>query len=261
MIVIDGALEKLRSWRADVAVVLGSGLNELPAEIENAGGISYENFGDIPKPSVAGHEGEFVLARTDGIPVILARGRVHLYEGHTATQVTAMVRVLASAGVKQLILTNAAGSLNTNFEPGSWMLIRDHLNLTGASPLIGPRFIDLTDVYSPRMRTCLESAAATVGSLLESGVYASLRGPQYETPAEIKMLRTFGADAVGMSTVLEAIQARALGIEVAALSCITNFAAGVSGSGLSHSDVLAVGQGAAGDFWRIFSAAVPKLVA
>ena len=257
---IDGALEKLRSWRADVAVVLGSGLNELPAEIENAGGISYENFGDIPKPTVAGHTGEFVLARMGG-PIILARGRVHLYEGHTATQVTAMVRILASAGVKQIILTNAAGSVNTNFGPRSWMLIRDHLNLTGTSPLSGPQFIDLTETYSARMRTCLESAATLLGVRLESGVYASLRGPQYETPAEVNMLRTLGADAVGMSTVLEAIQARALGIEVAALSCITNLAAGVSGSGLSHSDVLSVGQSAAGNFWRIFSAAVPKLIA
>ncbi len=244
-----------------MAVVLGSGLNELSTEIENAGGVSYEKFGDIPKPTVAGHAGEFVLARTGGIPIILARGRVHLYEGNTATQVTAVVRLLAAAGVKQLILTNAAGSLNTTFHPGTWMLIRDHLNLTGASPLAGPQFIDLTETYSARMRTCLESTAAIVGVPLESGVYASLRGPQYETPAEVKMLRTFGADAVGMSTVLEAIQARALGVEVAALSCITNLAAGVSGSGPSHSEVLDVGRRAAGNFWQIFSAAVPKLIA
>ena len=218
-------------------------------------------FSDIPQPTVAGHAGEFVLARTGGIPIIFARGRVHLYEGHTAAQVTAAVRLLSAAGIKQLILTNAAGSMNTTLQSGSWMLIRDHLNLTGASPLVGPQFIDLTETYSARMRTCLESAAASVRVRLASGVYASLRGPQYETPAEVKMLRTFGADAVGMSTVLEAIQARALGMEVAALSCITNLAAGVSESGLSHAEVLDVGRRAADDFWQIFSAAVPKLIA
>ena len=175
-------------------------------------------------------------------------GRVHLYEGWSASEVTAGVRFLAAAGVAELILTNAAGTLNTGFPPGQWMMLSDHLNLTGQSPLTGgPHFIDMSAVYSRRLRGKFAAAASARGLPLHEGVYAGLCGPQYETPAEIRMLRTMGADAVGMSTVLEAIQARALGLETAAFSCLTNWAAGMAGP-LDHSEVIATGRDAAGAF-------------
>lgn len=163
--------------------------------------------------------------------------------------------MLAAAGIKRVILTNAAGTANEDFEPGSWMMIADHLNLTGTTPLLGtPQFIDLTEVYSKKWRAEFTSGAKAEGISLHEGVYAGLVGPQYETPAEVRMLRRLGADAVGMSTVLEAIQARALGIEVAGFSCLTNWAAGISGAPLSHSEVLETGKNAAAEFARLLKA-------
>jgi len=256
--VADPQLETLRSWKARVAVVLGSGLNAIPTENHSPEIVSYRGFPAIPVPTVAGHSGEFRLARIADVPVVLACGRVHLYEGHSAEKVTSIVRLLAAIGTEQIILTNAAGSLHEKFSPGSWMLINDHLNLSGTSPLNGPQFIDMSGTYSARMCDCFEVAATNLQMTLRAGVYASVRGPQYETAAEVKMLRTLGADAVGMSTVLEAIQARALGMEVAGLSCITNFAAGAA---VSHAEVLETGKRAAADFWRLFRAALPQLVA
>jgi purine-nucleoside phosphorylase len=173
------------------------------------------------------------------------QGRVHLYEGHSPRQVTAGVRWMAGHGVKRLILTNAAGTLNPDFKPGSWMMFSDHLNLTGASPLEGADFVDLSSAYDPAWREQFRSAAASSGMPLHEGVYAGLRGPQYETPAEIRMLRTLGADAVGMSTVLETIQARSLGLTVTAFSCLTNWAAGISKTPLDHKEVLETGNHAA----------------
>ena len=157
---------------------------------------------------------------------IFAQGRVHLYEGRSAKEVTSPVRILAPSGIKELILTNAAGSANKEFAPGSWMMISDHINLTGTTPLLGePNFVDMTEVYSEQSRLRFQRAAKKIGMKLHEGVYAGLLGPQYETPAEVRMLRSLGADAIGMSTVLEAIQARALGLEVAGFSCLTNWAA------------------------------------
>jgi purine-nucleoside phosphorylase len=173
------------------------------------------------------------------------QGRVHLYEGHSPRQVTAGVRWMAGHGVKRLILTNAAGTLNPDFKPGSWMMFSDHLNLTAASPLEGADFVDLSTAYDPAWREQFRSAAAFSGMPLHEGVYAGLRGPQYETPAEIRMLRTLGADAVGMSTVLETIQARSLGLTVTAFSCLTNWAAGISKTPLDHKEVLETGKHAA----------------
>jgi purine-nucleoside phosphorylase len=171
---------------------------------------------------------------------------VHLYEGHTARQVAAGVRFMASLGVSKLVLTNAAGSANPEFAPGAWMMIGDHINLTGTTPLLGgPNFFDMSEVYSPRLRACFAKEAASENIAL----------PQYETPAEVRMLRHLGADAIGMSTVIEAIQARALGLEVAGFSCITNWAAGLGKEPLNHEEVLQMGKGAAMQFSKLASRA------
>jgi purine-nucleoside phosphorylase len=252
---VSDALQRLRDWRAEFAIVLGSGLSGVvPNDAET---VSYAEFADLPKPSVAGHAGQFALGKIDNVRVIFAQGRVHLYEGHSARQITAGVRVLANCGVKKLILTNAAGVLNPEFAPGEWMMITDHINLTGTSPLVGaPQFVDLTEVYSSALRKRFAEAARKIDIVLREGVYASVIGPQYETPAEVRMLQRMGADAVGMSTVLEAIQARALEMEVGAFSCLTNFAAGVTRAGLSHAEVLDVGKKAAQTFAQLLRAAL-----
>lgn len=248
------ALDRLRSWGAETAIILGSGLGSLIPNVRASDRVAYSEFPDFPSTTVPGHTGEFALGSINGIAVIFAKGRVHLYEAHSARAVTAGIRVLAQAGVKRVILTNAAGTLNPDFTPGAWMMLRDHLNLTGTSPLIGaPEFIDMTDVYSSRWRSAFTQAASEAGVTLHEGVYAGLIGPQYETPAEVRMLRLLGADAVGMSTVLEAIQARALRLEIAGFSCLTNWAAGMSGQDLSHEEVLAVSERAAADFSRLLA--------
>ena len=243
--------QRLRDWGAETAIVLGSGLNSVVAD--HAEAIPYSEFPEIPRPRVEGHVGRFAR----GERVIYAQGRAHLYEGYSANDVTGTVRLLAAAGIKRLILTNAAGSLNSSFAPGSWMMISDHLNLTGTTPLLGcAQFIDMSDAYSSKRRVDFRSAARQLDMTLHEGVYAGLLGPQYETPAEVRMLRSLGADAVGMSTVLEAILARALGMEVTGFSCLTNWAAGVVDQALSHEEVLEVGQSAAADFARLIAAVV-----
>jgi purine-nucleoside phosphorylase len=184
----------------------------------------------------------------------MAQGRVHLYEGRTADEVTTAVRFMENIGVRKLLLTNAAGTLNPKFAPGSWMMLSDHLNLTGTSPLLGgPNLADMSAVYSPELRVRFATAASAEGLVLHEGVYAGLLGPQYETPAEVRMLGVLGADAVGMSTVLEAIQARALGMEVAGFSCLTNWAAGLNPKPLTHDEVLETGRAAAGQMLRILT--------
>ncbi len=233
-------------------IVLGSGLGLLAEAVEVHREVAFADAG-LPVSTVPGHAGRFVFGTLGGAAVVLMLGRVHLYEGHSPQQVTAGVRWLAAQGVRNLILTNAAGSLNPHFAPGSWMLLADHLNLTAASPLSGGVFTDLSAAYDPRWHAALRAAAAAQGMPLHEGVYAGLRGPQYETPAEIRMLRTLGADAVGMSTVLETIQARALGLRVAAFSCLTNWAAGIAPAALDHHEVLAVGQQSADALLRLLS--------
>jgi purine-nucleoside phosphorylase len=234
-------------------IVLGSGLGLLADAMEVRQEVAFADAG-LPASAVPGHAGKFVFGKLGGNSVVLMRGRVHLYEGHFPQQVTAGVRWMAQQGIGKLILTNAAGTLNPRFAPGSWMLLADHLNLTATSPLQGARFVDLTDAYDPQWRACLRAAAAAQGMPLHEGVYAGLRGPHYETPAEIRMLRTLGADAVGMSTVLETIQARALGLRVLGLSCLTNWAAGISPVALEHREVLDVGKHAAHAMLRLLTA-------
>jgi purine-nucleoside phosphorylase len=251
----------LEAFGARTAIVLGSGLNAFADALDIEATVPYDAIAGLPGSAVPGHAGQFALARIHGHPLLLARGRVHLYEGWSAREVAAGVRLMHRIGVTRLILTNAAGTLNPGFPPGEWMMLSDHLNLTGTTPLTGgPNFIDLTEAYSRPLRETFRSAALTAGITLHEGVYASLPGPQYETPAEIRMLRALGADAVGMSTVLETIQARALGLEVAAFSCLTNWAAGITGEALSHAEVTDTGRTAAGAFATLCKAALPRLV-
>jgi purine-nucleoside phosphorylase len=250
-------VQRLRDHRAETGIILGSGLNSLVGDPAKQQMIPYAAFSEIPQPSVPGHAGRFVLGEVEKTKIIFAQGRVHLYEGYSAREVTSIVRVVAEAGIKQLIVTNAAGALNPKFKPGEWMMITDHINLTGASPLIGSaEFLDLTDAYSPRLREKFREAALKIDIVLYEGVYAGSMGPQYETLAEVWMLQKLGADAVGMSTVLEVIQARALALEVAGFSCLTNLAAGVSKEKVIHEEVLEVGNNAATVLAKLLKAAL-----
>lgn len=230
-------------------IVLGSGLGGLTDEIDPDAVVPYRAIPHFPAPTAAGHAGELVLGRLDGRPVAVFRGRAHLYEGYTPRQVVFPVRLLATLGAAVLILTNAAGGLNPAFQQGDLMLLTDHINFTGTNPLvgpnddrIGPRFPDMSAVYDPSLRALAEAAGRAEHVALRAGVYAGVVGPSYETPAEIRMLRALGADAVGMSTVLEAIAARHAGMRVLGLAVITNAAAGArerAAAALSHEDVLA----------------------
>ena len=233
-----------------IAIVLGSGLGPLADVIPISREVAFADAG-LPVSSVPGHAGKFLFGALNGREVVVMKGRVHLYEGHSPHMVTAGVRWLAEQGVESIILTNAAGTLNPDFPPGHWMMLGDHLNLTGVSPLEGAHFLDLSETYDAAWRASFREAAVRLDLPLHEGVYAGNRGPQYETPAEVRMLRVMGADAVGMSTVLEAIQARALGMRVAAFSCLTNWAAGISESPLDHQEVLETGQQAADAMIRL----------
>ena len=236
---------------ADFAIVLGSGLGSLAEQVTVTREVPFAEAG-LPISHVAGHAGRFLLGEFCGRSIWVMQGRVHLYEGHSAHAVTTGVRWLAEQGVKRIILTNAAGSLRKGFFPGEWMMLSDHLNLTGTSPLEGgPNFVDMSEVYSSAWRQQFRDGAKKIMMPLHEGVYAGLRGPQYETPAEIRMLQTLGADAVGMSTVLEAMQAKALGMEVVGFSCLTNWGAGLSAEGLDHADVLQTGKNAAAAMLRL----------
>ncbi len=235
-----------QSLRPEWGLVLGSGLGSFVERMEIVASVPYSEIAGLPQSSVAGHAGRFVFGTIGGVTVVAAQGRVHLYEGKTAAEVTANVRWMQSLGVKRLVLTNAAGTANPAFHPGTWMMLNDHLNLTHTTPLLGgANFFDMSEVYSKALRKRFSEVATELGTTLNEGVYAGLLGPQYETPAEVRMLRTLGADAVGMSTVLEAIQARALGMEVAGFSCLTNWAAGLHPGTLGHAEVLETGKAAA----------------
>ena len=248
------------SLRPQWGLVLGSGLGGFVERIAVSEVVSYAQIEGLPQSRVAGHAGEFVFGNLGNVPIVAARGRVHLYEGWSAAEVTAHVRWMAERGIRRLVLTNAAGTCNLHFAPGSWMMLSDHLNLTGTSPLIGgPNFFDMSEVYSKHLRTHFSSSAKTGGMILHEGVYAGLLGPQYETPAEVRMLQKLGADAVGLSTVLEAIQARALGIEVAGFSCLTNWAAGLNPASLAHAEVMETGARSAASLADLLVRAIPAL--
>ena len=248
------------------AVVLGSGLGDFAGTLEGAVSLPYEQLPHWPASRVVGHEGRLVVGRVRGKVIAALAGRCHAYEGHDSQTVTFAVRVLGLLGVKTLVLTNAAGGINTGFAQGALMVIDDHINLTGMNPLVGvnedrfgPRFPDMTEVYSRRLRGLADEAAQGLGRTLPHGVYAALLGPSYETPAEIRYLRTIGADAVGMSTAFEAIAARHMGIEVLGISCITNMAAGVCPQPLDHHEVMETARRVRGDFVALLEGIVGRL--
>jgi purine-nucleoside phosphorylase len=238
------AVRKLRPAQPAVGVVLGSGLGAFGDSLENLLKVPYADVPHLPHASVPGHPGNLCLGRAGAVSVACLQGRAHMYEGHSAADAVFGVRLLARLGCKAVLLTNAAGGLRAELGPGDLMLIEDHLNLTGQNPLagpneddLGPRFPDMTHTYDPSLRALAREAAAELEIPLRAGVYAALAGPSYETPAEIRMLRKLGADAVGMSTVPEMIALRHMRIPAAAISCITNMAAGLSGTELSHAEV------------------------
>ncbi len=242
------AAEHVRRLCGDVpqvAVVLGSGLGPFADSLEDRVVVPYDAVPHWPRPAVIGHPGRLTIGETAGRRVLALAGRTHLYEGRPLEDVVFAVRVLGRLGVRAVVLTNAAGGINTNFEPGELMLIDDHINLTGCNPLVGPnddrfgvRFPDMSDVYSPALRQIARDAAGAAGLRLRHGVYIGVSGPSYETPAEIRAFRALGADAVGMSTVHEAIVARHMGIEVLGISCISNLAAGILPQPLTADEVL-----------------------
>lgn len=239
----------------EVGIVLGSGLGSFTEGMHITEEVPYGDIEGIPASTVPGHAGKFVFGRIASRELMVAQGRIHLYEGRSAGDVTAGIRAMAAMGVKWVILTNAAGCLNLEFKPGFWMQIADHINLSGTSPLSGgPNFVDMTNLYDEVARNQFQVTAERLGISLYQGVYASVPGPQYETPAEVRMLQRMGADAVGMSTVLEAIQARALGLTVSGFSCLTNWGAGLKPGALSHEEVLDTGKRAAEQLIRILSA-------
>jgi purine-nucleoside phosphorylase len=251
--------------RHDVAVVLGSGWAPAADALgTTAAEVPLDALGGFPPPTVGGHSPAVRSVRAGPVRVLVFLGRVHLYEGHDPATVVHGVRTAVAAGCQVVVLTNAAGGIQEGYQVGQPVLIRDHLNLTGRSPLGGPpppdgyppRFTDLTDLYSARLRAL--AAAADAG--LAEGVYAAMPGPHYETPAEIRMLRTLGADLVGMSTVLEAIAARHLGAEVLAISLVSNLAAGLAPHGLDHAEVVAAGKAAAGRMGSLLAALLPVIV-
>jgi purine-nucleoside phosphorylase len=235
-------LKKFSRLRPTLAIVLGTGFHHVLTELSVEKKISYAKIPGFPKPTVNGHAGELYFGTLGGTPVIVLSGRAHYYEGHSMDRVTFAVRTLAAYGIRDLLLTNAAGGMNKKFRAGDFMMLTDHINLMGANPLRGEaipglqRFVDLTQTYDARLGKLLRTAASEIK--LHAGVYVAVSGPSYETPAEIRAFARLGADAVGMSTVPEAIVARQCGVNVAAVSCITNLAAGISKEKLSHAEVL-----------------------
>jgi len=249
-----------------VGVVLGSGLGEFAARVEGATAIEYSSIPHFKKMSVAGHAGRLVLGTIGAVPVAVLQGRTHFYEGHDILDVVFPVRVLGKLGVKSLLLTNAAGGIGKGLRPGDLMVIRDHINLMGINPLrganderLGPRFPDMSAVYDPDFQDILAAAEKEIGLAAKRGIYLALSGPSYETPAEIRMLAALGADAVGMSTVPEAVCARHMGLRVAGVSCITNLAAGISKQPLSHREVTETAERVKGDFIKLLELVIPRL--
>lgn len=246
----------------DIALVLGSGWSEVVTGLADPGTAVTLAAADLPgfvTPTAAGHRGTVTSCLVDGVPLLSVAGRTHLYEGTAPDPVVHPAHVAAATGARALVLTNAAGGLRDDMTVGDLVLLRDHLNLTGRSPLTGPLFVDLVDAYSPRLRAAAADAVAAADARPAEGVYAAMPGPQYETPAEIHMLRTLGADLVGMSTVPETIAARALGLDVVAVSLVTNLAAGVTGQPLDHAEVLAAGAAGSARLTGALRALVPAV--
>jgi purine-nucleoside phosphorylase len=238
-----------------IALVLGSGLGSFADDFEEAVGIPYEEIPGFVRSTAQGHAGRLVIGKIDSVPVLAMQGRVHYYEGYSLEEVTFPIRTFGLLGVKTVVLTNAAGGINVQLTQGALMVISDHLNLMGVNPLrganderLGPRFPDMSAVYSPELQEIVVDEARAIGVEVRRGIYGALSGPSYETPSEIHLLRNLGADAVGMSTVPEAIVARHMGLEVLGISCITNMAAGISDEPINHEEVMATGDRVRGTF-------------
>ncbi|MCE5306337.1 MAG: purine-nucleoside phosphorylase [Acidobacteriales bacterium] len=261
-------LESRAARSPRVAVVLGSGLGAFAEELDDAIEVPYAEIPGWPRSTAVGHAGKLVFGRIGTTETVVMAGRAHLYEGYTPAQVVFPIRVLARLGVRVAIFTNAAGGINLAYGQGALVLISDHINLQGSNPLagpnddtLGPRFPDMSDAYSARLRTTARAVAESLGTRLQEGVYAALLGPSYETPAEIRCLRTIGADLVGMSTVPEVIAARHMSVEVLAISCVTNMASGILKQKICHEEVLQTGAAVRGTLVRLLKALVPRLEA
>lgn len=249
-----------------IGVVLGSGLGAFAEELTDRVALSYRDIPDWPASTAIGHAGQLVLGKLDGLDLAVMAGRAHLYEGYTPAQVTFGVRVLGQLGVQSMVFTNAAGGINLSFEQGGLVLISDHINLQGSNPLcgpnddsLGPRFPDMSDAYTAEYRAMAHQVARELEIRLSEGVYAAMLGPSYETPAEIRFLRTIGADLVGMSTAGEVIVANYLGMRVLAISCVTNMAAGILPRKIDHEEVLETGRKVRDTLVRLLRALLPRL--
>lgn len=250
----------------EVGLVLGSGLGMVADLVENPTVIPYKDIPHFPVSTVEGHAGELVIGTLQGRTVVVMKGRFHLYEGYGVDKVAFPIRVMRRLGVEKLLVTNASGGVNTSYRPGDLMLIADHLNFQFTNPLIGanvdefgPRFPDMSEAYSRRLRAVAHDVANELGMTLQEGVYFGLLGPSYETPAEIRMIRTLGGDAVGMSTVAETITARHAGIEVLGISCISNMAAGILDQPLSHAEVIETTERVKETFLKLVLGIVPRM--
>ncbi|MCE7791093.1 purine-nucleoside phosphorylase [Salipaludibacillus sp. CUR1] len=259
-------IERKLDSKPSVGLILGSGLGVLAEEIENPVVIPYKDIPGFPSSTVAGHKGQFVIGELEGTTVAAMQGRFHFYEGYPMELVTLPVRVMKEMGVDQLIVTNAAGGINESFEPGNLMIIKDHINMFGTNPLIGPndeslgvRFPDMSQAYTEELISLAEEAAQKLNLEVTKGVYVGNTGPVYETPAEVRMLRTLGGDAVGMSTVPEVIVARHSNMKVLGISCISNMAAGILDQPLTHDEVIETTEKVRADFLQFVKAIVAKM--
>lgn len=253
-------------FKPEVALTLGSGLGDYADGISIEQVVNYSEIEGFPTSTVAGHKGRFVFGYVNNVPVVIMQGRVHFYEGYPMTDVVLPTRLMGMLGAKKLILTNAAGGLNFDYRPGDFMMLKDHITTAVPSPLIGPnpdelgvRFPDMSEVYSARMRKIIRKIGDDMGIHLREGVYVQLTGPNYETPAEIRMCRNWGGDAVGMSTACEAMAARHMGIEVCGISCITNMAAGMSSEQLDHKEVQETADRVANQFKALITAIISNI--
>lgn len=260
------SIRKKTDFQPEVALILGSGLGDYADEIQIEQTVDYTEIEGFPVSTVAGHKGRFVFGYVENVPVVIMQGRVHFYEGYPMTDVVLPTRLMGMLGAKKLILTNAAGGVNVEFHPGDFMLITDHITSFVPSPLIGknmdelgPRFPDMSEVYSKRMREVIKETAAEMKIGLQEGVYMQFTGPSYETPAEVRLARILGGDAVGMSTACEAMAAHHMGMEVCGISCITNMAAGILNQKLSHAEVQETADRVAKQFKTLITGIIARI--
>jgi purine-nucleoside phosphorylase len=258
-------IQSIKNSKPRVGVVLGSGLGAFVDQIENKTIIPYNDIPFFKGTTVEGHVGQLILGSVRGVDVAILQGRIHSYEGHSMEEVVFPVRLLGKLGISTVILTNAAGGVNLSYSPGDLVIIKDHINLMGKNPLIGPniaqlgtRFPDMSHAYNPLLNNILKNVAQSLGHHIQVGVYAAVLGPSYETPAEIKMIRTLGADMVGMSTVPETIAAHHMGLKVCGISCITNMGAGIVNQTLNHEDIKVEAQKAMDFFTNLLTHSIEK---